>query len=1411
MRPVASHDNDVAAMNMEPSCGEQTVCYVGDTVRFTLNGVPSGDHAFLRTNIGRGGAIRGEIIRAIQEPEVQVDKSWRDIPMRPIDDRWELQLALAEVGWFQAKCYVMDDAGRQHWPEGDNASISVHPNFCRAANVIYCAFPRMFGPNMRAACTEHLSEDDRINSLDTEGYAVIPPSGTFRDLKNQLPHVFENLGCKILHLLPVNPTPTTFARMGRFGSPYACGDLTAIDPALVEFDKRTTGVEQFCELADAVHGYGGRVFLDLVINHTGWGSTLQNDHPEWFLREENGDFASPGAWGVTWGDLVELDPDHRGLWEHIAEAFIIWCERGVDGFRCDAGYKVPMPVWRYVIARVREQYPDTVFLLEGLGGGWEQTESLLTQGGMQWAYSELFQEYSGHDVASYLDHAVKQSSRVGTLIHYSETHDNERLAAKGRSWSLMRNQLCALTSVNGGFAFTNGVEWLAQERINVHSARGLNWGCSDNIVNELAMLNRLISTHPAFFDRAVMDRLSSPEETVLVLKRTTKGLNDEVYVMVNTSMEHAVGVGVPQGQWHDALTGDWIEVSADGLNLGPAEVRCLMVDEREADTGYLKRRSRAAWAVQCIAELYEAEKFGDLDWEFLDQSVNQSPERFLAGLMELNQGPLSKESLKCCLSDGFFPQVSVWTIEDVQRVFPFPNGHWLMIRAASPFRVSLAGRHIESIETDSGHIGAFPPFLGKGTKELSFRCSQEDAPEIRGCIYVGGHESTNQPFSVRTSRQAGENGLKQTALLTNGRGAMSRIPIDLEGVQSKYDCVLGANLHAAAPVDRHVLVKRIRLWAVADGFISPLDSTNLLAFEQGPVAQWHFLVNAGDGRSVDVYLKAEMPPGKNGIVFTLSRGSSAPSSGQPLEAEKSFSVTVRLDLEDRSFHQETDLSMESEAGFESATQSRPDGFTFAPAVDRRLDVQVDTGCFHPEVEWCRGVNHPLEATRGQKAQGDAFSPGWFDIPLGSGGLAKMVIDAEQDKPPAWKDSALCTPQDCEFEGRLTAALEQFLVKRDQGQTVIAGYPWFLDWGRDTFIVVRGMLSAGWVEPAREIVHTFARLEKSGTLPNALHGDNDSNRETSDAPLWFALAAEELGPDETEDDVGVGRLLKDVLISIGQHYRNGTPNGVKMDPQSGLIWSPSHFTWMDTNYPAGTPREGFPIEIQALWIRLLLHLERLDPSGDWGRLAGQAKESMIQLYTGPEQNWMGDLLVAPAGGGAHEAVLDGALRCNALLPISLGLIEGPVAQATVKAAQRFLLVPGAIRTLAPLRVQTPHAIIGHHGEALNDPFNPYWGQYEGDEDTRRKPAYHNGTAWVWPLGIFCEALVKAWGGSKASVSAAKSYLLMTEPMLNQGCLGHLPEIMDGDAPHTHRGCDAQAWSVSEVLRVWKWLNEHEYKQ
>ena len=220
----------------------------------------------------------------------------------------------------------------------------------------------------------------------------------------------------------------------------------------------------------------------------------------------------------------------------------------------------------------------------------------------------------------------------------------------------------------------------------------------------------------------------------------------------------------------------------------------------------------------------------------------------------------------------------------------------------------------------------------------------------------------------------------------------------------------------------------------------------------------------------------------------------------------------------------------------------------------------------------------------------------------------------------------------------------------------------------------------------------------------------------------------------------------------------------MDADSALIWSPSHFTWMDTNYPAGTPREGYPVEIQVLWIRLLRQLRNHFHAAEkekWRDLAEHATASFEKLFWLEEKGWFADVLMGGPRVIARDATASDALRSNCLFAVSLGLVTGERAKRCVAAAQKYLVVPGALRSLAPLPVTVPLPVYSNDGRLINNPPEPYWSRYEGDEDTRRKPAYHNGTAWTWTFPAFCEALARAWDFSPEAVAAAKSYLGSSE--------------------------------------------------
>ncbi len=823
---------------------------------------------------------------------------------------------------------------------------------------------------------------------------------------------------------------------------------------------------------------------------------------------------------------------------------------------------------------------------------------------------------------------------------------------------------------------------------------------------------------------------------------------------------------------------------------------------------YRRVRSQAAFAIQAAHAVGRELALVDRDWLGLAREVARDPAGFLAALLAGR-------------TDSFQAVVR-WTSLDQNRITPVPPAHWLLVCLPHRFRLKLtgdAGRRavwLTAVRCDEGWVAALPPNQMAGEAELALEMYEDKVVRARGAIrFLGAEPAWSGCLEgiEHISRVAEQ----RTVLLTNGRGGMVRMNLDLGLVRSKYDCVLGANLHAELPVDRHILLKRVRVWANANGFISPLNADNLVRFRVGPPAEWRFRVPAGDGRSVFVRLHIGMVHGENAVKLEFTREQSV------VTYDSSLRLSVRFDLEDRNFHWETKRNDAADHHFASHTRSLvgDSGFEFAPAADRGVRVIADGGTYHGAAEWSEHLPHPVEASRGQTGEGDGWSPGWFDLPLKNDDATVELIASAEFPFPSPKEPGTGENTEDERGGRLGGAFEQqlhraasqFIVRRGDFKSVIAGYPWFLDWGRDTLICARGLIAGGWLDEVRQLLIVFGRFEQGGTLPNTIHGNDASNRDTSDAPLWYGVVAEELAAATNESvfelKVDAQRSVRDVLGSIAIGCLNGTANGIRVDRESGLVWSPSHFTWMDTNFPAGTPREGYPIEIQSLWIRLLRLLARLNVATKgrpWSELADLAQASLVRLYWIESKGWFADSLIAGSGVSVARAIPDQVLRSNCLIPISLGQLTGERARRCAEAARQYLVVPGALRTLAPLPAEPPLVIHGNHGGLLNDPSNPYWGHYEGDEDTRRKPAYHNGTAWTWTFPIFCEALVRAYDESPSAIAAARAYLGSMDRLLEEGCLGHLPEIVDGDAPHAQRGGDAQAWGATEALRVWRWLDQ-----
>ncbi len=369
-------------------------------------------------------------------------------------------------------------------------------------------------------------------------------------------------------------------------------------------------------------------------------------------------------------------------------------------------------------------------------------------------------------------------------------------------------------------------------------------------------------------------------------------------------------------------------------------------------------------------------------------------------------------------------------------------------------------------------------------------------------------------------------------------------------------------------------------------------------------------------------------------------------------------------------------------------------------------------------------------------------------------------------------------------GPATAA-GAYLIENAGGPTLLAGYPWFTDWGRDTFIALRGLcLATGRLAEAGRILARWAGAVDGGMLPNRFpDGGAAPEFNSVDASLWFVIAAAEYlqaRPDAPEGDA-LGGAVAEILCA----YANGTGRfGIALDPADGLLTAGRGYpdvalTWMDARVDGRpvTPRAGKAVEIQALWLNAL-HLAGADePDSEWHPLVERGLESFQRRFWMPEAGRLRDVV---DGDGA-----DGdALRPNQLLAVGgLPLCLLPAAEAigVVAAAEAHLLTPLGLRTLAP----------GEPG---------YRARYAGGP-AERDAAYHQGTVWPWLLGPFVEAWVRVHGGAAATRREARRRFL--DPLwehLNEAGLGHLPEVADADPPHRPGGCPFQAWSLGEALRL-----------
>jgi len=637
------------------------------------------------------------------------------------------------------------------------------------------------------------------------------------------------------------------------------------------------------------------------------------------------------------------------------------------------------------------------------------------------------------------------------------------------------------------------------------------------------------------------------------------------------------------------------------------------------------------------------------------------------------------------------------------------------------------------------------------------------------------------------------NALRREWLVTNGLGGYASGTV--AGVNTRrYHGLLVAAL--APPVQRTVLVAGSVDWATyageryalstheyADGTVDPDGYRNLVGFRlDGMLPVWTFAL-----ADALVERRVWMAYGSNTtyVRFTVVR-----SSG-PLELELRPLVTYR------DFH-----SLSRAYGWAPGFVQVSDGIEVR-AFDgaRPFRILCNDATFNPEATWYFNFLHRKERTRGLDDTSDLFVPGVFSAQLRAGQSITLMLATEPDSdlPAEHAPEAELTRQrallvQAEATGnaplvqQLVLAADQFLVRRgDAGRTVIAGYHWFNDWGRDTMIALPGLtLTTGRVEEAADILRTFARYVDQGMLPNNFP-DQDGQvpgYNTVDATLWYVLAIRAYVA-ATGDSRLVGELLP-VLVDILEWHVRGTRYGIQVDPSDGLLRAGApgvQLTWMDAKVGdwVVTPRIGKPVEIQALWYNALRTIAGwLADRGDgrvvsYGALAEQTRASFLSRFWRPELGFLADVVDGPNGDELQ-------LRPNQIFALSLphSLIEGDMAERVLTTVGRSLLTPYGLRSLSPQDRE-------------------YRGDYGGDA-VRCDGGYHQGPVWTWLIGAYVEAHYRIHHDRAAALGLLRPFA----HHLRDACLGSVSEILEGDAPHLPRGAVAQAWGVAEVLRVLRML-------
>jgi starch synthase (maltosyl-transferring) len=1409
----------------------------------------------IRTNLNQAHQSRLQVIDKI-ERGLSYSTDFYDIvaTYRSDEQAYGVDVLLGEVGYFEYKVRV-ESVGKGNpwvkWADGPNQGVSVTPLPYGRDNSIYCAFIRQFHAEKGQASLVKPELEENIQSLEQQGAFVLPPGGNFENFNEALPFIINELGMKIIHLLPINPVPTSYGRMGMYGSPYATTDFFGIDHTYATFSRYKTIEDQFIDLTSTIHGLGARVFLDMVVNHTGWASSIHFTHRHWRVVDENRKIVSPGAWGVVWGDLVELDYDHYDLWEYMAKVFLTWCQRGIDGFRLDAGYMVPLEVWQYIISKVREEFPNTLFLLEGLGGPWETTEKLLTQGQMNWAYSELFQNHSQGQIRDYLGYAQKVSSGKGVMVHYAETHDNDRLAKKGKIYARMRLYLSALTSFSGSWGFTNGVEWLATEKIDVHRNSGLNWGSKDNLVDEIAMLNRILKENPAFWECDNIVHIDVGDKDLFAFIRQNSDKSNCMVCIINLNTQEPrhyhwnFGDLLDQERGMvDLLANQWMTAPDDKVLSGQCPPGgCLLYrlnETAEIETPQIPALfevdyDRITLIYQILLQRFKPHEVGRIGQEKLLREVHDF-RKFIAlvqtsSLNELIKGNIT-EQLANIDNDLVEATSSVWTFRDSSKEFIIPGDKWLIAHTFVPctayLKTDVKKLTIESIPADDnlGHLSFFPPepknirsmltFYWKLEREnmIQRRWQDQDYPILS--IPSGRIKPTpkkHYPLSLAKSQLQDAHA---KVFLANGLGSLCQVPATPAEINSKYDTLFSLATDPHDPTQRVSLVKMVKETVQVGQKLFDLDKSFFVRFTRYPHPTWEFTYDDGEYR---IGLQRTLVFLHNQNMLTVRY--------KVLEANHRLTLTSKFYLEYRPVHHSLVADDRLRQQYFNAMSPFPSGqgLTFEPQEGIKLSLTAKRGTFIEQPQWIYGQRFSDDAQRGLEDISDLFSPGMFNCQLQNRDSQVICMTTEPEVMGRFSHSKNeqlenhCTkellagvPSTASHKDPLVrilvGALDQFIHKLNGSWRLISGYPWLGQNTRESLQSVGGLLAGGREDVAREIIIEAAKTQRDGLIADWLVGGPESYR-CVESSLRLILSAQDY-VNATGDDsfwskgVDQRRCLRDVLCDMMQRLSQSDCKGLSLDVRSGLLFCPEGSTWMNTTNPQATMRGGYPIEIQALWHQSLAVLARIDPL-EMERISvlrDVITESIGALFWCQRHRYLADVLRC-GGSAAVDAIKDHSLRFNQLAVVAADLVPTDQARLILKSVAEKLLIPGGVRSLSEDLLELPLEIRSGHGQLLSNPDMPYQGQCIGNEQARRL-AYHNGTAWPWAYLSFVEAQVRVDDFSDPARQQGLSYLEPIWGQLEVGGIGTLPEMLDGNYPHTPRGCFAHALTVAETLRVYMML-------